>query len=86
MIAEHCATRAGLAHTSRDPQDFSLIRAAINKIANEYCFSAAVPEYAVDFAIAKLNQQSAKRVRMAMDIADDVITLLRHGFQGRHQG
>ena len=83
MIAEHCAGRAGLAHFSRNPQDFSLIGAAINEVTNKYYFSAVVPECAVDFTIAKFNQQSAQRVRMAMDIADQVITLFSHGFRRR---
>ena len=83
MIAKHRAGCAGLAHSSRNPQNFSLIGAAINKVTNKYYFSAVVPECTVDFTIAKFNQQSAQRIRMAVDIADQVITLFSHGFRRR---
>jgi hypothetical protein len=49
MIAEHGEGRFGLAHSPRNPQNFSLLGPTINKITDKDYFSHRVAEHASKF-------------------------------------
>ena len=57
-----------------------MFRAAIDKIANKYCFAGVVLEYALRFGIPKRDEQAAKRIGVAVHVTNYVIVLLRHSF------
>jgi hypothetical protein len=78
MISKHGKGGVGFTHGTRDPQDLALLGAAINKIANKNGLSVFVSEHPLDLGIAQLDQQSAKRIRISVNIADYVISRARN--------
>jgi hypothetical protein len=52
MISEYGEGGFGLTHGTRDLQNFPLLGAAINKIANKNCLSGFWSERALEFSIA----------------------------------
>ena len=51
MIAEHGKRGFGFAHGTPDPQNFALLGATINKIANKKFPSGFVPEGALNLGV-----------------------------------
>ena len=74
VVAHHDAGRAVLHHIPHQVKCFADTGPAINDITDENGLAARMLVYAVDPAIAHLIQQPGKRVRAAMNIANNVIT------------
>jgi hypothetical protein len=77
MVSKYRTRRTGLPHFSRDPQDFYLLRTAINKISYKYYLSAIVSEYALQFGVSHFYQQSAKRIGVAVYVTYNIVKLRR---------
>jgi hypothetical protein len=83
MIAEHGEGRFGLAHSPRNPQNFSLLGPTINKITDKDDFSTRAAEHAFGVRVSEFCQQSTQSIRVAVDVTYYVVPfyvvpLVRH--------
>tara|TARA_R110001592_G_C13096368_1_gene743825 strand:- start:15 stop:323 length:309 start_codon:yes stop_codon:yes gene_type:complete len=74
MISHHDPRRTPLNHIPYEVKSFPDSRSAIDNISNEDGLAPAMLVHTIYFAVTHLFKQSGKRVRAAMDIADNVVT------------
>jgi len=78
VISHHRPCCAGFTHRARNSQDLPLLRAAIDKIANEDHLPSRMPENTFDFGVVELAYQAMQSVGVTMNVTDEIVSLNSH--------
>jgi hypothetical protein len=78
VVPQDRASRTGFAHRAGNPQNFSLFRTAVNKVADKDHFSFWMPENTFNLCIVEFAHQAMKGISVAVYVADNVVSGLIH--------
>jgi hypothetical protein len=78
VVPQDRASRTGFAHRAGNPQDFSLVRTAVNKITNKDHLSFWMPEDTFKLDVSEFAHQATKGISVAVYVADNVVSGLIH--------
>jgi hypothetical protein len=75
---DRLVVRSRFAHCAGNPQNFSLLRAAVNKITDKDHFPFWMPENTFNFRIPEFVEQSKQRISVTVNIANEIVVLRLH--------
>jgi hypothetical protein len=81
VVSQDRASRTGFAHRAGNPEDFSLFRTAVNKVADKDYFPFWMSENTFNLCIVEFAHQAMKGISVAVDVANNVVMLYRHGWK-----